>query len=137
MTEISCRLPRELLPPSRGRHKAAVCAALSSLFIFLFLLSMPRKLNRSDHLILYTYVYIRGGKFRCLISLRCAVIPIFFRLTFSFFVCPRPVAVAPGHVRINLFYITDRERQRGKCIRIEKRKKKGRQYIHDQVVRHV
>lgn len=87
----------------------------------------------------YIHMSIKGGKFRCLISLRCAVIPIFFRLTFSFFfffVCPRPVAVAPGHVGINLFYITDRERQRGKYIRIEKRKK-GRQYIHDQVVRHV
>ncbi len=69
---------------------------------------------------------IRRGKFRCLISLSCAVIPIFFRL---------PVAVAPGHVRINLFYITHRERQRQ--IYKNRKEEKRRQYIHDQVVRHV
>lgn len=117
--------------PSQGSR-------LSSLFIFLFLLSMPRKLNRPDHLILYTYVYKRGEiSLPYFLALRCYSnifsTDFFF---FFFFVCPRPVAVAPGHVRINLFYITDREMQRGKYIRIEKRKK-GRQYIHDQVVRHV
>jgi hypothetical protein len=85
--------PAAVKGPSQGSR---VCRALESLFSFLFLLSMPRKLNRPDHLILYTYVYKRGEISLPYFLALCCYSNIFSTDFFFFLLAPGRLPSLPG-----------------------------------------